>query len=132
MDACKWHASMLGVCNNFVAHVNKCRHFNLVLYYSWSLAATLHDQVYSAWCIVILHAACYLLGHHLGSTHLLLSSSMSCPNGHPHPSWQMSGQATSGFLQVAGQVLHCWKTWPSMGHLLACVLITVGPVLHES
>ena len=56
------------------------------------------------------------LGHIPDFTHLLFSSSMSCPEGHPQPGWHCRVQMRSGLLQVAGHVRHCWNSWPAMWH----------------
>ena len=88
---------------------------------------------YIFWCAKQLHV--YLLfhgvtlsyiiglGHIPDFTHLLFSSSMSSPGGHPQPGWHCRVQMRSGLLQVAGHVRHCWNSWPAMGHTGVAVAV---------
>jgi len=53
-------------------------------------------------------------GHWLGMTHLLLTLSITWPNGHPQPGVHPCMHIGLGSVQVAGQGGHSWNVCPSI------------------
>ena len=106
------------------ANFNSAYDLCISIYYAASMAvfANLYIYILYTTCTERLSKSVKLHGrgrHCLKNTHLLFSSSSTCPIGHSHPGAIIGWQAGKGILHVAGwpgQLTPCGlNTWPGIG-----------------